>query len=308
MNIVEKIEFITNWTYKNYIRDTNQIKHESGENDFSTIEKMIDEKLPKEFIEVYSQINGENGENSGIFFGLQFISTKKIKLELEFSISLLKPVERKIIDTHTSKKILDKISDLYLKSIPNKKKFGLFSKKWTKAKFECSNQSYSGITVEYENGDEKNYNLKESFKDKIFALGKEIHKLEEKNYNWDSLEFVLFPNGKYIVERKDYIWENEIDFSSCPDDSIRKKYFHYKWLPIFSDYGGNFIGFDLDPDKNGTKGQIIIYGRDEEKMIVLADSLNDFLDLSIKEINEHPNQFLTETHIHEIFKRIKNCA
>lgn len=308
MNIIEKIEHIANWTSKNDSRETNQINHDSGENNFSTIEKMINEKLPKEFIEVYSKINGESGKNSGILFGLQFIATEKIILELEFSVSLLKPDKRKITDTKASEKILNEISDLYLKSIPNKKKFGLFSKKWTKAKFECSNQSYSGITVEYENGNSEHYNLKESFRDKMFALGKKIHKIEEKDYNWDSLEFVLFPNGKHTVERKDYIWEDEIDFSSCPKDSIRKRYFHYKWLPMFSDYGGNFIGFDLDPDKNGTKGQIIIYGRDEEKMVVLADNLNDFLDLCIREMEENPNQFLTETHIHEIFKQIKNCA
>ena len=34
-----------------------------------------------------------------------------------------------------------------------------------------------------------------------------------------------------------------------------------KWLPFCSDDGGNFIGIDLDPDVNGTVGQVINFGK-----------------------------------------------
>lgn len=308
MTITEKIEHISKWTSENFEKEVNEINLENGENDFAQIEKMVGEKLPKEYIEVYTKFNGEKGNQYGILFGLEFITTKKIISNLDFALSLVKPTERKIIDPNKAEEILNRISDLYLKSIPNKKKFGLFSKKWQKASFNCSHESYSGIKVEYENGQTENYKVKEEFSDKIFALGKELHQLEKKNYNWDSLEFEMTPDGKYILERKDYIWEEEIDFSSCPKDKIKKKYFHYKWLPIFHDFGGNFIGIDLDPDINGVKGQIIIFGRDEEKMIVLADSFDEFLDLSIKEMNDNPKQFTSENHIHEVYKQIKNCA
>ncbi|MFT6602097.1 MAG: cell wall assembly regulator SMI1 [Dokdonia donghaensis] len=308
MTITEKIEHISKWTAENFEKEVNEINIGSGENDFAQIEKMVSEKLPKEFVEVYSKFNGEGGNQYGILFGLEFISTKKVISNLDFALSLVKPTERKIINQKKAEEILNGISELFLKSIPNKKKFGLFSKKWEKASFNCSHESYSGVMVKYENGQTENFKVKEKYSDKIFALGRELHQLEQKNYNWDSLEFDMTPDGKFTVERKDYVWEDEIDFSSYPKDKIKKKYFHYKWLPIFHDFGGNFIGIDLDPDINGVKGQFIIFGRDEEKMIVLADSFDEFLDLSIKEMNENPKQFISENHIHEVYKQIKNCT
>ena len=308
MNITDKIEHIADWTSENISRKTNKINQESGEFDFEKIEKLIDEKLPTDFIQIYKKFNGEKGNSDGILFGLEFLTTKMIITELEFSLTLVKPKERKVINKTKSEHILNEISSLYFMSITNNDKKEIFSREWKKANFKCSSGSYSGISVELENGKIESYRLNKGFSKRLLELTKEIHSIEKENYNWDSLEFEIIPNGTYKVERKDYIWEEEIDFSSCPKESIRKRYFHYKWLPIFSDYGGNFIGFDLDPDKNGTKEQIIIYGRDEEKMVVLADNLNDFLDLTIKEMEENSNQFLTETHIYEIFKRIKNCA
>lgn len=308
MTITEKIQHIAKWTSENFHKEVNEINIENGEIDFTQIEKLLAEKLPKDFIQIYTKFNGEKGDQYGALLGLELITTKKIISNLEFALSLVKPNERKIIDPNKASEILNEISDLYLKSIPRKKKFGFLTKKWKKATFKCSHQSYSGISVEYENGESENYKVKEEYSDRIFALGKKLHQLEVKNYNWDSLQFEMTPDGKYTVDRTDYIWEKEIDFSSCPKDKIKKKYFHYKWIPIFHDFGGNFIGIDLDPDINGVKGQIIIFGRDEEKMIVVADSFDEFLDLTIKEMNENPGQFTSENHIHEVYKQIKNCA
>jgi len=85
-----------------------------------------------------------------------------------------------------------------------------------------------------------------------------------------------------------------------------KKYFNYKWLPVFSDYGGNYIGIDLDPDTNGKKGQIINFGRDEEIMIVLADSLEEFFDFILTEISKPDNKLLKlEHHLHDTLKELK---
>lgn len=45
-----------------------------------------------------------------------------------------------------------------------------------------------------------------------------------------------------------------------------------------SDAGGNHIGIDLAPDRNGVVGQIIIFGCDEKIKYVVADSWADFLN------------------------------
>lgn len=308
MNLIEKFEHIANWTSENFSGEINKINQESGEKDFAKIEKMIDENLPKDFIEIYSKFNGEKGKSNGILFGLEFISTEKIISQLEFSSSLIKPKERKIINKNHSDKILSEIVNLFIKSIPTKRKLGVFKIKWKTAKAFIFGQLNKKISVTYENETTAESFLNESYSNKVSKLATELKNIEKKHYNWDNLEFKIMQNGKYSVERKDYIWENEIDFSSCPNNTIKKKYFHIKWLPLFHDFGGNFIGIDFDPDENGKKGQIIIYGRDEEKMIVIAENLQDFLDLSIKEMKENPNQFTSENHIHEVYKRIKNCA
>ena len=79
---------------------------------------------------------------------------------------------------------------------------------------------------------------------------------------------------KKIAENADINYGSR--FSSTPEGCIRKCYADTKWIPICSDGGGNFIGLDLNPDVNGTVGQIINFGRDEYHKTVLAESLDAF--------------------------------
>ena len=51
------------------------------------------------------------------------------------------------------------------------------------------------------------------------------------------------------------------------------EYADKRWLPFGSDNGGNFIGVNSDPDSSGKAGRVIFFGRDEQKEIVIADSL-----------------------------------
>lgn len=67
-------------------------------------------------------------------------------------------------------------------------------------------------------------------------------------------------------------------FTSVPEGCIKRRYADTKWLPLFTDNGGNFIGVDLDPDVKGTPGQIINFGRDEHDKAVLAESLGMFFE------------------------------
>jgi cell wall assembly regulator SMI1 len=65
--------------------------------------------------------------------------------------------------------------------------------------------------------------------------------------------------------------------SSFPHDFVRPVYFDRGWIPLTYDSGGNHIGVDLNSGPKGTRGQVIVFGRDDEFHTVLALSWGQFL-------------------------------
>lgn len=89
---------------------------------------------------------------------------------------------------------------------------------------------------------------------------------------------------------------NEKDDESLdviPTDTIIKKSYTKERVPFISDYGGNYIGIDYNPGKEGTVGQIINYGKDEYKMTVLAYSFQDFIN-GLNTINFDTEEYVTD--------------
>jgi len=74
-------------------------------------------------------------------------------------------------------------------------------------------------------------------------------------------------------------------YSSDPPGYVKTRYADLFWLPICEDGSGNHIGIDLDPDVNGKVGQVINFGRDENRKTVLADSLGAFFERLTRIIN-----------------------
>lgn len=70
---------------------------------------------------------------------------------------------------------------------------------------------------------------------------------------------------------------DEIPSQSIPSGCVQDAYVTPGWLPFLTDGGGNSVGVDLNPGPAGVNGQVINFGRDEEKKYVLADSLDSFL-------------------------------
>lgn len=70
--------------------------------------------------------------------------------------------------------------------------------------------------------------------------------------------------------------------TSINKHTVKCLYANDHWIPFASDGCGNHIGIDLDPDINGTVGQVINFGSNENDKIVFARSLNEFLELMIK--------------------------
>ncbi len=65
---------------------------------------------------------------------------------------------------------------------------------------------------------------------------------------------------------------------SAPSGAVRPDYTNPGWIPLTSDGGGNHIGIDLAPDRNGVVGQVIIFGCDEDTKYVVADCWAAFLN------------------------------
>ena len=63
-----------------------------------------------------------------------------------------------------------------------------------------------------------------------------------------------------------------------PEGAVDPAYTNPAWIPLTSDGSSNCIGLDFDPWPEGRVGQIIIFGRDEDVKVVLAESLGQFLD------------------------------
>jgi cell wall assembly regulator SMI1 len=111
------------------------------------------------------------------------------------------------------------------------------------------------------------------------------------------------------------LYEYETEFESYPTKAIRLIYARKGWIPFSHDYGGNSFGVDLDPDVDGTVGQIINFGRDEEIKCVVASNLTEFFLLltfltqsgKITTHNDGNNQvtvWITNLHPHDAFKEL----
>ena len=59
-------------------------------------------------------------------------------------------------------------------------------------------------------------------------------------------------------------------------EPVRKHYAFLAWIPFANDGAGNDLAIDLDPAPGGTRGQVIVTGRDEPRR-VLAPSMTVFL-------------------------------
>lgn len=96
-------------------------------------------------------------------------------------------------------------------------------------------------------------------------LGLQCLSIEEMLRHWRD-------NQQYV----EHVSNGVISFEK---DTIKEQSYHANWLPIAFDHGGNYIGIDFSPDKLGTLGQIINFGRDEEELFVISRSFDVFLDI-----------------------------
>jgi cell wall assembly regulator SMI1 len=98
----------------------------------------------------------------------------------------------------------------------------------------------------------------------VFSLG--FIPLSTVNHAWNIWQEVA-PGTEWM----------DPDSQSFPVGAIQRRYTTPGWLGFLEDGGGNYVGLDFNPGPAGTPGQVITFGRDEDKKYVLANSLDAFL-------------------------------
>jgi cell wall assembly regulator SMI1 len=92
--------------------------------------------------------------------------------------------------------------------------------------------------------------------------------LRQAASEWQTWKKILeeFGGNRYVVPG-----------GAWPAGAVDSAYINPAWIPLTSDGSGGHIGLDFDPRPAGRKGQVILFGRDEDVKVVLAESLGVFL-------------------------------
>jgi len=290
MNTLQKFETITDW-FKDFTKGhVSELIEQNQITRIHDIENLIGEKIPSDVVDIFNKYDGDDMSDFGSFLGYYFVTLNEIIQEFEYSNSMMKPEKPVVKDEKASNKILQAIIDTYLSEVPQKKMFGIFKNKWHKLVFNCSFGGVSNpVLYNTKQTDDKSrsiLHLSNNNRKKIRELTTQLHKLEEKDFNWDVLKFIVYENGHQDIKRSFIDYNETLSFRNYPKDMVKIQYSNIKWLPIIKDGSGNFIGIDLDPASKGTKGQVINFGCDQCDIYVFADSWDSFLDLLLTKIEE----------------------
>lgn len=275
------------------------------EADLDAIEGLVGEPLPAEVRALYAAADGQAEDTLGLFHAERFISSAEMLRQLEFSFSLVKPERPRVLDPAASDKIVRSIAECYIERCTKKNILGIRERSYRiTGKFGVNSLEGPYVYRKQADGTESREAVRMKNHDELYRMAAALFELEKESWNWDSVAFEIRGKNDYTIRREFYDFDTELSISSTPEGAVRKKYFHYKWLPILSDYSGNYIGVDLDPDAAGTKGQVIIFGRDEQALHVVADSLSSFFDWVIVESQDARSAYAaSKVHLHDLIRR-----
>ena len=298
----ELFENIISWQIENLNLSLNSLNTPILEKEVKVLEDILGESFPENLLEIYKIANGQSTTTKEMgFLGLRYMNASQIIKHLEFCNSLIKS---EVQISEKSDPFVENISNFYISRAPKHSLLGL-KKNWYKIEFKCGLGHYGGpyLYVNSNTTDKERTSFKIEFDEysEIKNIIKELHQLE--NNSWDTLNFTIFAKGEIQIERKKFEFSTP---KSHPKNSIKEIYFHNKWIPFISDGGGNFIGYDLDPEQSGTKGQIIIFGRDELESTVVGKSLTEFLTKISDDLSFNNGKYLVNrNHLFDNIKSLK---
>jgi cell wall assembly regulator SMI1 len=306
-NLLNTFYKVNDWFKQNYSRvyDFNRYKQgdilfnelagPTNESEISQIETMLSIELPTEIKTLLVAHNGEVGQNSSPFFEQRLVDIKEIKEQIEFGLSLVKSSDRYIKNTEVSNDLIGKIT--------TEVKSKLVLSEWYKIDFQGGDTFRMPSIYKNQSDLTERINVRIDHQEAA-RLIKLLKEEEKPTYDWDDIEFTVYPDGRIKTERKVFDWNSGISGSNT--DHVKPIYFHSKWIALFGDGGGNYIGIDLDPGLSGTKGQVIIYGRDIYENLKLADNLEQLFDKILSDIQKESESIILNSkyHIHERLKRL----
>jgi cell wall assembly regulator SMI1 len=97
--------------------------------------------------------------------------------------------------------------------------------------------------------------------------GMTLMSLESATHDWTSWRDIATPDMEDSCAGL---------MKSFPANAIELRYHHPGWIPLTRDGSGNHTGVDLAPGRAGTRGQFIIFGRDENEKLQISTSLGAF--------------------------------
>ncbi|CUM63930.1 uncharacterized protein PRCAT00001518001 [Priceomyces carsonii] len=92
---------------------------------------------------------------------------------------------------------------------------------------------------------------------------------------------------------------------SIPPNSIQSCYVHRGWIPIIKDDCGNLIALDIAPGSAGKWGQIIIFGREFDTKLVVAQSFQEFVFDFVSDL-ENGNFEIDQSNTNDAYGFLEN--
>jgi len=106
----------------------------------------------------------------------------------------------------------------------------------------------------------------------LFGAGYEFLALADAAKEWRAWKLVAEQSGpEGMADHAEFV-------TTIVKDVVKPEYWIEGWLPFALDAGGNALAIDLDPDVNGTIGQVIVMGPDEHVRHVLASGVTELIE------------------------------
>lgn len=132
-----------------------------------------------------------------------------------------------------------------------------------------------------------------------FKLSNDVRELY-RVHNGQNNNGTLFFGLKFLsLDESFEIWKDifcddvlssiyDVDIISIPPKSIKEVKYSKRYFPIATDFGGNFLVIDYDPDlTNGHVGQVINAGREEDIRYVITKNIRDFFEYMIDAVESN---------------------
>ena len=239
--------------------------------DLQVAQKHLDVRLPYAVIQYFLIHDGQelppsSTRKMGIMYGLQLLSLAEV-----------------ITMTNHWRRVARKEANARYLAMKNEKATSIKGPNTT-----ASANTYLEATKESDDHsdlEEQEQEVKEELiidNDPTFKFANKINQITEKDLrNYPDLVRNMSTHSK-----NDYIKKLPTQ-CSYPLKKVKCQYANANWIPLVTDNTGNNIAIDLDPDVEGTVGQVILFGREFDTKYVIADNWGQFMSSFARDFKDH---------------------